>query len=33
MRDLFALQQIVPERRLYGHLPMVAWGNRGAFRG
>ena len=31
--DLFALEQLVPERRAHSHLAMVAWGHRGAFRG
>ena len=30
---VFALEQLVPERRAYSHLAMVAWGHRGAFRG
>jgi len=31
--DLFALEQLVPERCAHSHLAMVAWGHRGAFRG
>jgi hypothetical protein len=33
VRELLALEQVVPERRAYGHFPMVAWGHRGARSG
>ncbi len=31
--DLFALEELIPERRAYRHFAMVAWRHRGARSG